>query len=91
MADSADPLAEAWQRCREARPDIAVSLERFREYLDARRPEDVSREAQLTWCLDDLYLACACVAGDAPRCWPPNAARPGDRSGAVDVGSRRRR
>jgi RNA polymerase sigma-70 factor (ECF subfamily) len=64
MADSADPVAEAWQRCREARPDIVVSLEQFHEYLDARRPQDVSREAQLTWCLDDLYLACACVAGD---------------------------
>lgn len=59
-----DALVAAWQRCRAARPEIAVTLEAFRAYLEARRPDDVTPHEQLGWCLDDLYLACACVAGD---------------------------
>ncbi|MEO8702889.1 MAG: sigma factor-like helix-turn-helix DNA-binding protein [Kofleriaceae bacterium] len=59
-----DPRADAWQRCRAARPGVVVLFEQFCAYLEARRPADVSVTDQLTWCLDDLYLACACVAGD---------------------------
>src|SRR5688500_7896938 len=62
--ESEDPVAAAWQRCRDARPEVAVSLEQFRAYLDARRPAEVTLAEQLQWCLDDLYLACACCAGD---------------------------
>lgn len=61
-----DPVEAAWQRCRETRPDLAVSLEQFRAYLDKHRPADVSLDDQLrTWCLDDLYLVCGAIAGDA--------------------------
>lgn len=43
-----------------------MSLDAFRAYLAARRPPDVSETVQVaTWCLDDLYLTCACVGGDA--------------------------
>jgi RNA polymerase sigma-70 factor, ECF subfamily len=60
-----DPCAAAWQACRAARPEVAVSLEAFRDYVAARHPPDVTPADQLaTWCLDDLYLACAAVAGD---------------------------
>jgi RNA polymerase sigma-70 factor (ECF subfamily) len=60
-----DALAAAWARCRAARPDVALDLERFRAHVEARRPDDVTAADQLaTWCLDDLYLACAAVAGD---------------------------
>ncbi|MEJ7600205.1 MAG: sigma factor-like helix-turn-helix DNA-binding protein [Kofleriaceae bacterium] len=61
-----ESLAVAWQRCRDARPDVRVELAAFADYLAARRPDDVTLDDQLaTWCLDDLYLACACVAGEA--------------------------
>ena len=59
-----DPVAAAWQRCRDARPEVVVPLDQFRTYLAERRPADVTLAEQLTWCLDDLYLACACCAGD---------------------------
>lgn len=65
--DPGDPLEASWQRCRAARPELAVSLEAFRAHVAARRPADVDADTQLrTFCLDDLYLACACLAGD-PR------------------------
>jgi RNA polymerase sigma-70 factor (ECF subfamily) len=55
-AMSDDGLDEAWRRGREARPDIALDRDRYRAYVEARgaTPAD---------CLDDLYLACACVDG----------------------------
>jgi RNA polymerase sigma-70 factor (ECF subfamily) len=59
-----DPVAAAWQRCRDARPAVVVPLEQFRAYLAERRPADVTLAEQLTWCIEDLYLACACCAGD---------------------------
>lgn len=60
-----DPVAAAWQRCQRARPEVRVELDAFRDYLAARRPDDVTLDDQLaTWCLDDLYLACACVGRD---------------------------
>jgi RNA polymerase sigma-70 factor (ECF subfamily) len=58
-----DPIEAAWLRCRDAWPGVTVALEAFREHLAARRG-DASIEEQLTWCLDDLYLACACCSGD---------------------------
>jgi RNA polymerase sigma-70 factor (ECF subfamily) len=61
----ADALAAAWERCRAARPDVALDLERFRAHVEERRAEGVAAADQLaTSCLDDLYLACAAVAGD---------------------------
>ncbi|HEU0030637.1 MAG TPA: sigma factor-like helix-turn-helix DNA-binding protein [Kofleriaceae bacterium] len=57
-----DEVAVAWQRCREARPDVDLPLATFRAYLDRHRPEDVTPAEQLTWCLEDLYLACGVVA-----------------------------
>ena len=58
-----DATALAWQRCRDAFGDIAVPCEMFSSYLAARRSADVTEELQLaTYCLDDLYLACACLA-----------------------------
>src|SRR4051794_17502923 len=61
---NADPVATAWERCRAARPDVAASLEQFRSYLVRHRPTDVTEADQLaTWCLDDIYLVCACVNG----------------------------
>lgn len=59
-----DPVATAWQQCRARRPDVDVPLARFRAYLDAHRPADVTPDDQLaTWCLDDIYLVCGCLAG----------------------------
>jgi RNA polymerase sigma-70 factor (ECF subfamily) len=51
----------AWRACRERRQDVDVPLEAFRAYLAARVPSDADFGA---YCIDDLYLACACVAGD---------------------------
>jgi RNA polymerase sigma-70 factor, ECF subfamily len=68
MADDIHSLmyVEAWMRAREAHPDVAVAREVFAAYVDARRPSDLDAEAQLrAYCVEDLYLACACVAGDA--------------------------
>ncbi len=60
-----DPVEQAWQRCRAARPDVAVGLDRFRAHLDAHRPTDLAVDDQLrTWCLDDVYLVCGCLARD---------------------------
>jgi RNA polymerase sigma-70 factor (ECF subfamily) len=43
-----------------------VTLDQFRAHLDAHRPEAVTLDEQLrTWCLDDVYLVCGCVAGQA--------------------------
>ncbi len=65
IVETEDPVEAAWTRCRLSRPDVAVSLAAFRAYLAARRPPEVTEADQLaTSCLDDLYLACACVAGD---------------------------
>src|SRR5256885_6567826 len=57
MSDT-DPVASAWQRNRTARPGIAVELDAYRAYVAARVPADQLAAS----CLDDLYLAAACVA-----------------------------
>lgn len=58
-----DPVEQAWHRCRAARPDVDVTLEQFRAHLDAHRPPAVTIDEQLqTWCLDDIFLVCGCVA-----------------------------
>jgi len=65
VASTDDPVTAAWDRCRTARPEVTVSLDAFRAYLAERRPPEVTEADQLaSWCLDDLYLTCACVAGD---------------------------
>ncbi|MCW5808877.1 MAG: hypothetical protein KIT31_41380 [Deltaproteobacteria bacterium] len=51
-------IDDAWRRCRDARPDVAVVRERYRAYV-------AERGAGATDCLEDLYLACACVDRDA--------------------------
>jgi RNA polymerase sigma-70 factor, ECF subfamily len=59
-----DPVEQAWQQCRAARPDVEVTLDQFRAHLDAHRPPAVTVEDQLRmWCLDDVYLVCGCIAG----------------------------
>lgn len=63
--DSLDPVAIAWERCRAARPDVTASLAQFAAHLAAHRPAELAVTDQLaSWCLDDIYLAAACVAGD---------------------------
>lgn len=60
-----ESLEQAWQQCRAARPDVAVTLEQFRAQLDAHRPPGMAVDEQLrTWCLDDIYLVCGCIARD---------------------------
>jgi RNA polymerase sigma-70 factor, ECF subfamily len=45
---------------------VIVTRDAFAAYVEARRPAELSQSDQLaTWCLDDLYLACACLARDA--------------------------
>jgi RNA polymerase sigma-70 factor (ECF subfamily) len=62
---SEDPVADAWQRCRVQRPGVAATLAQFRAHLAAHRPPELTEADQLaTWCLDDIYLVAACVAGD---------------------------
>jgi RNA polymerase sigma-70 factor (ECF subfamily) len=59
-----DPVAAAWETCRTARPGVAAPLAAFRAHLAAHRG-DVGEPDQLaTWCLDDVYLVTACLAGD---------------------------
>jgi len=42
-----------------------VAFDAFHAYVAARRPPDTTEADQVaTWCLEDLYLACACVAKD---------------------------
>jgi RNA polymerase sigma-70 factor (ECF subfamily) len=60
-----DPVDAAWQACAARRPEVSVTRDGFAAYLEARRPAALPQRDQLaTWCLDDLYLACACVSGD---------------------------
>jgi RNA polymerase sigma-70 factor (ECF subfamily) len=60
-----DPVDQAWQACRAARPDVQVTLDQFRAHLDAHRPAGIAVEDQLrAWCLDDVYLVCGCIARD---------------------------
>jgi RNA polymerase sigma-70 factor, ECF subfamily len=49
---------EIWQAARRAWPSVNVSSARFRQFLDERAPSEGLHA-------DDLYLACACVDGDA--------------------------
>lgn len=61
-----DPVEQAWQACRTARPEVQVTLEQFRAHLAAHRPEGITVDDQLrAWCLDDVYLVCGCIAGSA--------------------------
>jgi RNA polymerase sigma-70 factor (ECF subfamily) len=60
-----DPLADAWQRCCAARPGVTATLTQFRAHLAAHRPAELAEADQLaTWCLADVYLVAACIAGD---------------------------
>jgi RNA polymerase sigma-70 factor (ECF subfamily) len=59
-------LDEAWQKARAAWPGVEVSERAFFDYLGQRLPaqgDALSALAQLH--AADLYLACACAAGDA--------------------------
>ena len=59
-------LSAAWGRCRAAAAGVVVPCAAFSSFLSSRRAADVTLAMQLaTSCLDDLYLACACIAGDA--------------------------
>jgi len=53
-----DLVEDAWHHARARYPDVDIALATYRSHVAARTttPEDC--------CLDDLYLACACTAGD---------------------------
>jgi RNA polymerase sigma-70 factor (ECF subfamily) len=53
-----DEIAELWRVARDAWPGFSVGEERFREFVRARTQAEPPRAA-------DLYLACACLDGDA--------------------------
>lgn len=66
--DPDDELAldQAFHRLAASRPDFAVPSSRFADYVRARKPEELSLgEVLARYCLDDLFMACACLAGDA--------------------------
>ena len=59
-------LAGALALGREAWPELAVTDEAYVDLLAARTPERGAPELELgKLCLDDLYLVCACLTGDA--------------------------
>jgi RNA polymerase sigma-70 factor, ECF subfamily len=59
-------LEAAWRAQCAERPGFAVPLARFSDFVRARRPEEGPlAEVLATYCLPDLFLACACLAGDA--------------------------
>lgn len=53
-----------WQQCRAKRPDVKVTLDQFRAHLAAHRGEVPIEDQLRTWCLDDIYLVCGCIARD---------------------------
>jgi RNA polymerase sigma-70 factor (ECF subfamily) len=60
-----EPIDAAWRACADRRPDVVVTRDAFAAFVEARRPAELSQRDQLaTWCLDDLYLACGCLARD---------------------------
>lgn len=59
-----DAVEQAWLACREARPGVAVTLDRFRAHLEAHRGDLPVEDQLATSCLDDIYLVAACIAGD---------------------------
>jgi RNA polymerase sigma-70 factor, ECF subfamily len=60
-----EAVVAAWQRCRDARPGVAATLAQFRAHLAAHRPGELAEADQVaTWCLDDVYLVTACLAGN---------------------------
>lgn len=60
-------LHEAWRAQCAARPTFSISQARFAAYVRARLPaEPPAAPAPIdSLCLDDLFLACGCVDGDA--------------------------
>lgn len=59
-------LEAAWRAQAAARPELLVPYPRFAAYLRARRPAELALPALLaTYCLDDLFLVCGCLAGEA--------------------------
>ncbi len=65
-ADALEPVvAVAWQRARDAYPELGVSAAELFAYAGARiRDRDPAAELARR-CIADLYLACACDRGDA--------------------------
>jgi RNA polymerase sigma-70 factor (ECF subfamily) len=58
-------LAELWERARRAWPGIALEPAAFMRHLAERLPDgEAWREALAATHVEDLYLACACAAGD---------------------------
>jgi RNA polymerase sigma-70 factor, ECF subfamily len=64
-SDDHAALVAAWQAQAAALPDVAVPFERFAAFVTARRPSGSSLAEMLaSSSVGDLYLACACIAGD---------------------------
>lgn len=65
VPDEARAIERAFQALAAVRPDFAVPFVRFADYVRARKPEELSLVEMLSrYCLDDLFWACACLAGD---------------------------
>ncbi len=61
----ADTLGRLWEQARAAWAGVDVPVEVFVRHLAARLPRDADPLAALAMLYtDDLYLACACAAGD---------------------------
>jgi len=59
-------LADAARRARAVWPDVAIGDDDFARYLAARAPADLDPDAALARLhVEDLYLACGCIRGDA--------------------------
>jgi RNA polymerase sigma-70 factor, ECF subfamily len=55
----------AWENARRAWPGVDVSAEAFERHLLERAADRVAQEGLMSTALDDLYLACGCVLGQA--------------------------
>jgi RNA polymerase sigma-70 factor (ECF subfamily) len=61
-----ESLEAIWSRAREAWPDIELDAERFFAFVARRLPEDAEPEEVFpSLKVGDLYLACACLDGNA--------------------------
>jgi RNA polymerase sigma-70 factor (ECF subfamily) len=60
-----DALEVAWAAARAAWPELALDRERFAAHLAARATDGDPAAVLAALHVEDLYLACACEAGDA--------------------------
>jgi RNA polymerase sigma-70 factor (ECF subfamily) len=58
-------IAEAYRAAAEAFPDVAVTRDRFATEIHRRLGTELAAEQVRASCTDDVYLAIACIDGDA--------------------------